>query len=263
MRGKHKIAAVCTVTAVALAPVVVAAQSASASSAVTMSVSKPTLVVGTKEHFSGHVSGRSTRIVLQRGKGSDWKSLAVHHTDSNGSYRFAFIPVAPGHITFRVAATTPKGAITGTSATSRVTVLEWHYLSDLQIVSGSFYCTDLGPVEINGANYLHSVFTNCGITHAGDSGSLDYNLARKCKTFNATLGLRDDSDPNVAVTLTVAADGATLRSADEALGEATSVTTNISGHLRLTIGYVLGTDESNSHNGLHPAFGNARILCAF
>lgn len=237
---------------------------ATAASGATMSVSKATVLVGTKEHFSGHVSsGGKRRIVLQRKSGSSWRSLAVHHSASSGDYKFAFIPAAPGHPTFRVVATTSKGVITATSTSRRVTVLAWHYLSDLQSTANDgHYDWHNGAVEVNGHSYVHSVYFDQEY-RAGDNRYLEYNLARKCRSLRSVFGITDDSDASTPVDFAVSADGSQLYATEQSLGESVTKTVDIAGHLRLRISATLPSDDPDIHNGVQAVFGNAEILCSF
>lgn len=226
---------------------------ATAATGVSMTVSKTTVLVGTKEHFSGHASGSGHKIALQHKAGKTWHNVASHHTDSSGNYKFAFIPAAPGHPTYRVAAINSRGRVTGASPSTRVTVLEWHYLSDLHPLGGSCGYT-YGTAEVNGTTYPHTLFLeSCNV-----SGPYEYNLERKCSTFTAVAGLSDSAPSDAVQEIDISADGNQLFSQQFGLGQSTPVSLHISGNLRLSM------DSTRvSGGGTSPALGNARILCSF
>ncbi|MET9759943.1 NPCBM/NEW2 domain-containing protein [Streptomyces sp. NPDC006372] len=130
------------------------------------------------------------------------------------------------------------------------------YLSDLQPLSSSSGA-DTGSAEVNGQNYAHSIFLRVDKGYIPENDA-EYNLARPWRTFEVTIGLRDDAPTGCQLRFEAFADGKQISDATVSLGEARDLKLDISRVLRLKIQvtYVSPTDISSYCYGV---WGDARL----
>lgn len=146
------------------------------------------------------------------------------------------------------------GRKASTSNSTSIAVFGWHYLYDLNEVSGSWSASSFG---VNGTTYAKSV----GLwEYLGDTDVAELDVSRSCIRFAATVGVQQDaSDTDTAYTGRLLADSATVWTAGNIrYNTATPVDVNITGALRLRLE---GTVTAGG--GDYLVFGDARVLCAF
>jgi hypothetical protein len=116
---------------------------------------------------------------------------------------------------------------------------------------------DRGPVEIDGELYEASVFTyaSSDYTKPGDLAYWEYNLGRDWESFEAMVGLLDDSSFEQGGRFRIILDGATIWEEDVEFGEAKPIEINVSGGLRLRL------EAVSLHEGsIGLGWGGARLL---
>ncbi|MFH8453522.1 NPCBM/NEW2 domain-containing protein [Streptomyces fungicidicus] len=130
------------------------------------------------------------------------------------------------------------------------------YLSEIDPLR-SEYGVDAGSAEINGEQYSQSVIMRADKSYV-PYGDAEYKLGRKWRTFDATIGLRDDSPRKAVLKFEVFADGKRLHQERMKVGESSKIDVNISGKLRLTlkVSYKSSVDIENYCYG---AWGDARL----
>ena len=107
------------------------------------------------------------------------------------------------------------------------------YLSDIDPLRSEYGVAN-EPAEINGEQYAQSVIMRAdkGYVPYGDA---EYNLGRKWRNLDATIGLRDDSPSEAALKFEVFADGTRLHEERMQIGESSEISLDVSGKLRLIL----------------------------
>ena len=133
----------------------------------------------------------------------------------------------------------------------------WYYLSTLDAVDLDGYDTYTGAVAVGGVTYNKSL-RNYGDS-PGDTSWVEYNLSYRCKTFEAYIGISDESEPGFNASFTAYLAGAENGFGAKGLGPATLTTLDTSTRLRIRL-----ETATNSVRGIegNPAWGNARVLCS-
>lgn len=221
---------------------------------VTAKASKSWLVLGQAVVFTGSVSPRAAGkpVVLQkRYRLTDpWTTERTATITSTGTFRVGDRPSTLRARWYRIKkpASSTRGA--GYSSAFKVLVFKWHYLYDLdEVDSDWFYSKD--TLNINGNAYKKSLVSD-------ETGYIEYNLNRKCKTLTATLGLSDESQSGAQANLEILGDGNSLWGRTFSLGESAPVKLTTTNVLRLRIE---STDLNNQEE--YAAVGSPRVLCRF
>ncbi|MFF2206281.1 NPCBM/NEW2 domain-containing protein [Streptomyces sp. NPDC058145] len=146
-----------------------------------------------------------------------------------------------------------------TSITEAATVNQGsqeQYLSETDPLS-SEYGVENGSAEINGEQYSQSVAMRADKSSV-PFGDAEYNLGRKWHSFDATIGLRDDSPRDAALKFEVFADGEKLHEERMMVGESSEIALKVSGKLRLTL--KVSYDASEDIDAYcYGVWGNARL----
>ncbi|HSU02084.1 MAG TPA: NPCBM/NEW2 domain-containing protein [Nocardioides sp.] len=141
------------------------------------------------------------------------------------------------------------------SNSSSIAVFGWHYLYDLDEVSGYYW--NASSFGVNGTTYSKSVAL---YEYLGDTDAAELDVSRSCIRFAATVGVQQDAS-NTSTTYTgrLLADAATVWTAGNIrYNTAIPVDVSITGALRLRLE---GTVTAGGDDYL--VFGDARVLCAF
>lgn len=176
---------------------------------------------------------QSASVVLQRRAGKRWVSAGKGRTTGKGFFTITSVmPAAQGTYTFRAVARHSRRTAAVTSAVRTVTLrFQTANLSDLSTVN----CCSVsrGTVAVDGKAYAHSVYFDAYSTANRDIA--DYDLARKWRSFKATVGIGDSSQSGAAGRVEIFADGRLAKSYDIALGVASPVDIDVAGVQRLRI----------------------------
>lgn len=142
----------------------------------------------------------------------------------------------------------------------RTDVYRWYYLSQLDYVDQERF--DEGSDVIGGTSYSRSVF-NAVDFWWNHEPYREWNLGYRCATFQASIGLSDESDSEGVVGFRATVDGADTEFGSKSIGAATPVSLDLSAHLRLRLTDVYVSGPASSGNGhFWGVWGNAKILCA-
>ena len=133
-----------------------------------------------------------------------------------------------------------------------------YWLADRTPVEDSAF--DLNrTLRINGVTYTHLIYGEGG-SYTGDTAYGDWDLERKCATFDATIGLRDDSpDTNAQIRYEFYLDSRLVLTRDMNYGQATSVHLDLTGVLRFKLETI--RIDSKPHAWADGAFGDPVINC--
>jgi hypothetical protein len=107
------------------------------------------------------------------------------------------------------------------------------HLSDIDPLRSEYGVAN-EPAEINGDQYPQSVIMRADKSYV-PYGDAEYNLGRKWRSLDATIGLRDDSPSEAALNFEVFADGKRLHEERMQIGESSEISLDVSGKLRLTL----------------------------
>lgn len=225
---------------------------------VVMGISPATVNAGDYVSFYGYIkpiaAGHTVR--LQRRTTTGYTTVATTTTRADGKYSFRLRFTTAGRYWYRVLKPAAGGYTQSASATKNVDVYRWRYLEDIEPVEG--YASG-GAVTVAGLAYTRSVYQEWGWT--GDDGYADFNLSKKCRRFEATLGLDDSSFSGSSASFVSSTDGVVRDDRSLAFGQSARVSFETVDYLRLRLySKRLGTDNSGT---AYTAWGNARISCRF
>ncbi|WP_410631829.1 protein kinase domain-containing protein [Amycolatopsis sp. cmx-4-83] len=152
--------------------------------------------------------------------------------------------------------TTSASAVPASGSAGEATVEQ--YLSELSPVEGSFDRShETG--NIGGKPYLHTVGT--GVQECSEADSAEYNISKGYRKFTATAGLDDNSaDSGLKVQLEVFGDGRKLLTTVLELNKPTPVDLDVTGVLRLKIGWQPVKSGSCGDSGNYLNLGEAKLL---
>lgn len=146
-------------------------------------------------------------------------------------------------------ATTSPSTLASTATTSAGSVADGAasvFLADEQPVERDNAGVYTDPAAVDGVTYLHPL----GTYHPKGRSALGYDVGRRYSRFQATVGLRDDADPDSRKRLEVFGDGRLLSTIDVTLGQPQEVDVPIAGVLRLQL----------VHNTVNDGFANAFVI---
>lgn len=220
--------------------------------------SSTTVTAGHKVFFTGTVwpkaAAAGDKVLLQEKfkPGKPWVTQRKATIGGKGKYALWDRPSVNTRHAYRVVMPATKRHHRGVSATIKVAVYSWQYLSKLSWSNN--YGVRQGTVDINGKSYKHSVFASYTYGHP----YREYNLDHKCTKVRATFGISDDSTTGGQATVGVLSDGTNVYSHTFDLGEKQQKTIAIAKPLKLRL-------ESTSTGGGstrgYGAFASAQALC--
>lgn len=155
------------------------------------------------------------------------------------------------------ASRSPSPTRSGSNPTDQTNIYkpgaELVYLADIEPVQskGASYYFD--PAVVDGVTYVHPVRTY----HPNGRAFLAYDVGRKYSRFQATAGVRDDSDAATRKRLEVYGDGRILASFEVGLGMPQKVDVPITGVLRLELVQITLNDGFATANVV---WGDAQLL---
>ncbi|MGY1831649.1 protein kinase [Geodermatophilus sp. SYSU D01180] len=107
------------------------------------------------------------------------------------------------------------------------------FLTSLDAVETSGYSMSAGStVTMNGVTYIHPVSSS---TSCGDTVSIQYDLGRSYREFEATVGLSDGSQSAGLIQFDVFVDGRSVFTQTATLGAPVPVAVDVTGGLRLNV----------------------------
>ncbi|WP_181771591.1 protein kinase domain-containing protein [Amycolatopsis pittospori] len=132
------------------------------------------------------------------------------------------------------------------------------YLGELEPVRGQFD-SDHQTGSVAGKTYLHTVATR--IYECNDPGSVEYNLSKGFRRLVASAGLDDNSpDSSLKVQLEIFGDDRKLLSTTTVLGKMVPVDVDLTGVLRLKIGWQPVKSGECGGSGNYLDLGEAKLL---
>jgi NPCBM/NEW2 domain-containing protein len=256
------------VAALAASTALVLAASADAATVHITASAAPWVVLGAAVGVKGTVTPHpaGVELTLQKRKGTGWLPVGTANVRPNGSFSFAAHPERVGRASYRVV-TTKGTAFAGSSASIRVRVLQWRYLTSIESfayitpLSGNLTTT---AINSDGVRYEHPVALDPGCYNQWNGSAwIDYLLERQYELFTATVGLDDASPSNETATYTLIGAGKKLA--------AGSLTPGMSTTLRIPVGDVyrlrleINVPDPNNAGGCssyfpHVVFGDAQLL---
>ena len=213
------------------------------------------VVTGDRVAFSGVTpsSMKGKRLSLQRkaSKKADWIVVGRPTVSADATWSGSGVAVGSGKNLWRVSYR--KDGVTHVSPTIKTAVHQWYFLHDLDEVDDDGGYAD--EITIGGRNFPKSVIGG----GSSDTDWIDYNLSYRCITFEAFIGIGDNSETGTTATFYVTLDGARSSVGSKGLGQATKVTLDVATRLRIRL-------EMDPTNNDYPsgywAFGDARVLCS-
>jgi hypothetical protein len=138
----------------------------------------------------GSANARGLRVYLEAGAAGSWGSIASGYVKRDRTISLSGpITSAGAAVPLRLRIAGSKWITETASAATSVTVYGWYYLSDLDRVDSSSW-GDEGSYNINGVTYDKTVKS---LTYT-EAGWAEWDLARKCRTLETTVGLLDTAD---------------------------------------------------------------------
>lgn len=203
---------------------------------------------------SSDLVGKSVYLQLLNNADSSWASISSAVTvGSDRTFHFV-VPARQAGRDLKLRVFAPATATTKAAQvrTDDFTVFGWVYVDTLNWVENAW---NEDPATVNGTTYPRSIYE---YNYGDGYGSVD--LGRKCKTLNATVGLRDDSSSTAQLSTSVTADSTEISRIDGVgLGESTPINLDITGILRLKF----SATKTSGSGSWSLVYGDARVLCAF
>ena len=177
---------------------------------VRLSAAKPTVTLGQKVRFSGHVSKGSAGLLVmlqERGApGRPWQDQRQARVLEDGTFSTYDVPTTNTSRDYRVVMPRTKHRSKGVSPRVSVAVYRWTQLTSLPAVNTSFLLS-MSSVSINGTDYPASLEATTFHPHGPTSQSVEFNVDHLCTRFRGTFGLSDDSVASSQASVTASADG--------------------------------------------------------
>ncbi len=165
------------------------------------------VLLGQAVRIRGTVSPRAAgkTVVLQKRlrKTEPWRREATARIRRDGTFQVNDRPTTPRARWYRVKKPASRTLGAGYSTSLWVDVSQWHSLTELDPVSAGPGFRKVDPVTIGGVAYEKSLETNA-------SGSIEYDVRRKCTQFVTTFGLTDDSATGAQAEIRAYGDGTDL-----------------------------------------------------
>lgn len=229
---------------------------------VSISVTKPVVVVGRQSVVKGKVSPAkaSTRVMLQQKVSGGWKNLSRQGLTAKGGYRFKVAPTTGGTFRYRVIRLPWRPSGTPTSRTVRVTAYRW---IDVTTALTSWLdwdgVTSYGePATIDGVTYPDSIVIDA-TQSGGQGGYVEIDLGgHRCAVFDATFGALDDNAEGSEVATEVTYNGEFLRADTYGVGDSEHFGFDVRDVTLLRVSASVADDELAAYFGI----GTPRLLCA-
>ncbi|PUA81191.1 NPCBM/NEW2 domain-containing protein [Nocardioides currus] len=205
---------------------------------------------------SANLAGKPVALQAYDAAGKTWGNIATGLVDAAGSWTLTGPIGTAGKIGIRVYA--PPSATTLETAVGAgvIAVYGWYPLGESKMPSRVSGYVEYGPATINAVPYATSVTmeTSSGV------GSGEWNLARSCKTFTATVGLLDTASTTTRYSYQLFSDSVQKATKDAiALGTSNPVSIDVTNALRLRI----ATQRTAGSGYDYLVFGDAKALCSF
>ena len=244
------------------APSATAETAPAARATISISVTKPAIIVGQQTVVRGRVSPAkaTTRVMLQQKVSGGWKSLRRQGVTANGGYRFKVAPKSGGVTRYRVIRLPWRPTGTLTSRTVSVTAYRW---IDVTTTLTSWLdwdgVTSYGePADIDGTTYPDSIVIDATQLD-GQGGYVEIDLGgHRCAAFDVTLGALDDNGEGSEIFNRVRFDGGLIRQDTYGVGDSDHLTLDVRDVTLLRIEAFVVNDEPASYFGI----GTPRLLCA-
>ncbi|MFE7551058.1 NPCBM/NEW2 domain-containing protein [Streptomyces gardneri] len=133
---------------------------------------------------------------------------------------------------------------------------EEQYLVELEPLP-SGYPPYTGSADLGGRTFAQTVSFSVDKS-SFPSSYAEYNLGRRWKYFDATIGVRDDSPSGGRITFQALVDGRSAYRRELGVGETAKVKVNVSGALRLTLNVSFTAGEYYD-NYSYGSWGDARL----
>ena len=171
-----------------------------------------------------------------------------------------------------VPATTPPTALaqpadstTSTSGTAQPTTSgqdsassSAQYLADLEPISGG--TPDTTPQAVGGETYLRGISAETGGCARNQEAAFVYDLGTRFRSFEAVVGLTNQSDSSARVEVRVTADNDRLFTEIVRVGEPKTVKVSVPGKIQLTLHQrYLGPDPNICSDAGAVVWGDARL----
>jgi hypothetical protein len=132
------------------------------------------------------------------------------------------------------------------------------YLADLKPLSGGM--PDTAPRDIRGTTFLQSISAQTGGCARKQETEFVYNLGTHFRTFDAVVGLSDQSTDKARVQVQIIADGNSLFTAIVGVGRPKTVHVLVSNKLHMTVRQkYLGPDPNLCSEAGDVVWGDARL----
>ena len=225
--------------------------------AVTMQVSRKTIVKGEKLVIRGKVQPRATargEVVVVQAQYADrksWTKVGTARINRTGRYRYVDTIQTDRNRSYRVVKKAGDGLARATSTASPVTVYAWQSLLDLP-TSAAVGTVRAYQVPINGVTHSLGIV---GLTSSPTSYA-EWTLGRRCTELRTTAGLTDRTPSGGTGSVAIAADGTSLLNQAFTLGSSVEKSFSVSGVYRLRV------DFAQTNNVVtEPALGDPEVLC--
>lgn len=213
--------------------------------------SRRTLLVGLTA--VGAITAAGIGYAVAASAGTDPAASAPPATASAPTATPPILTASAPPSTSRLDPSATSGLPPSTSAAGNAAPGSGAYLADEQPVERDNAGVYTEPATVDGVTYLHPL----GTYHPTGRSALGYDLGRRYSRFQATVGLRDDADPDSRKRLEVYGDGRLLRTLDVSLGLPQDVDVAIDGVLRLQLVHITVNEGFAS---AYVIWGDARLI---
>lgn len=227
---------------------------------VTATVNHNEPIVGHNIKIKGTVTpaapGATVKLQLRYTGHDKWKNVDTATLTQASKFKFKDKVTTVRERTYRVVKPAGAHRAAGHSLGAKVTVYGWRDLTTLKPAT----LQGMGEVNktvINDVTYNNSVIAYEGYQQPTyDKYFIEYNLARHCKAFRATVGLADTSPSASSAQVILLTDGTTMYDGTFRLTESAQVYFDVTGAFRITITAVPTAD------GI-AAVGHPQVLCNY
>jgi hypothetical protein len=263
MKGMAALATVALACTVTTGTAAVADQQTSAQPkafTVTATVNRTEPIVGHNVKIKGTVApattGATVKLQLRYAGQEKWKDVKTATLTQTGKFKFIEKVTTVRERTYRVVKPAGPNRAAAHSTGAKVTVYGWRDLTTLKPAQ----LQGMGEVDktvINDRTYNNSVVAYEGYQQpTAEKYFIEYNLARHCKAFRATVGLADTSPTGSSAQLKMLTDGTLKYDGTFGLTEAAHIYVDVTGAFRITLLAVPTAD------GI-AAVGHPQVLCNY
>lgn len=225
---------------------------------VSLKVNKAEPLQGSRVKLKGTVKpaapGSVVTLQLRYADQHKWKSIDTAKLSPSSRFSFKDKVSTVRERKYRVVKKADPGHAAGQSPTVDVTVFGWRTLTSLSpATTSSMY--EVASTNINGVAYPDSI--RSASPYPGyPAPSIEYNLNRGCKAFQATVGLDDSSPASGAASVLISTDTTPRFAGNFTLTQGAPVTFDVTKVFRISF------SVSPSNGGL-AAVGTPQVLCSF